>query len=229
MGGLSLFLAQAAAAQAIAYTDPAQAFNKMVLDKSTSASFERIGSFKVIGTPFLYGDRNPATVYAKEGTVSGILASYNTYAQQLEVYQSNDDQKRLIKDAKTVDSFDLQPRGKMQMHFVSAAHLGSSKVKGFLLLVSDGPSYQLYKRYTSDLGIVTSNYIDASLRQYDLDYEFYYLDRKTRSLKKIRLTAYDVQKEFKDKIDLSGMLGNSSLPSDPEGTLKMIITQLNMQ
>ena len=52
--------------QGIAFTDPAKAFNKMILDKNGEGSnLERVGTYKVKGTSLYFGGSLKGTIYTK--------------------------------------------------------------------------------------------------------------------------------------------------------------------
>ena len=117
-------------AQAAAYTDPAQAYLRLALEKNAGGGESvRVGTYKVIGTPYLFGEQHLGSIYTKDGNASNIKLSYNTYNQQIEVY--NEGQTRpIVKEWNTIDSFYIQP-GKtaefsQPLFFIGAVHIGST-------------------------------------------------------------------------------------------------------
>ena len=77
---VSLFLvfAQALFPQAQSYTDPVQAYNRLVVEKS-NGTYIRMGRYKVIGTPYLYGGKQDGIVYEKGKAGNHVSFSYNLY------------------------------------------------------------------------------------------------------------------------------------------------------
>ena len=163
-------------AQAAAFVDPAQAFNKMQLEKKEGSSYERIGPYKVKGTPYLYGGGQVASVFAKGFSIKDVIkVNYNTYNQQLELV-FNKETAAEIKNNAEVDSFLIKVSMtdyKADLKFFSVK-LFSSKDNFFLQEVYKGTKYSLFKRYKSDLGYVSTNYVQSDLREYDLIFDYYY-------------------------------------------------------
>lgn len=217
-------------AQATSYSDPAQAFNKMQLEKKEGSTYDRIGTYKVQGNPYLYGGGQTSSVYAKGFFVKDILkTNYNTYNQQLELVFNNDT-KPEVRDNSTIDSFFVKIATtdyKADLKFFSAKIFGS-KENFFLQEVFVGSKYSLYKRYKSELGYVSTNYVQSELREYDLIYDYYYVTQGTIGIKPIKLTANGIGKEFKKKVkDVSNIVEEGSLVFNPEGILLKVFLTIN--
>ena len=216
-------------AQMVAYSDPAQAYNKLLIDKNDGSSYSRIGTFKVIGSSYLFGEKQTGSVYTKDGTALHIPVSYNTYTQQLEAYTAGQD-KPILKDIDAVDSFRLEPTKisdyTKEMFFVNALHAGATE-KAFFQVVYEGSKYNLYKKYKSVLGYVSTNYIQSELREFDLEYEYYYSDKTTKQVKKLKASASSVRKEFKGVKDLTGVADETSFGANPENALLKVFIVLN--
>lgn len=218
---------QAAWAQAGAYTDPAQAYVRMLLDKSENA-YVVIGNFKVKGTPYLFGERYNGKVYAKEGTVDNVFVSYNTYNQTLEVFTTKEQEAGIEKSVESIDSFRYSPPNYENLFFVNGAYLGA-KEKAFFQRVAGGSTVQLYKRYKSDLGIVSTNYIQSELRQFNLAYDYFYYDLAKKQLKKLRTDAYSVKKELGPYGAFDAAVDGDALTINPETALKTIFAAINKE
>lgn len=213
--------------QAVAYIDPAQAYNKILLDKQ-SGSYQLVGTYKVKGTQYLYGGGLPATVFGKDGIIKNIQLNYDTYKQQLEVYFNSNVEPGLKKLSET-DSFNVLVNTtdfKSNLHFYSAQLFDSSQ-NFFLQSVFLGPKYQLYKRYKSELGYVSENIIQSELRQYELVYDYFYVTTGKKELRKIKLTAGSVVKEFKKIKDVSEIVEKGSFIFNPEEILTKIFQSIN--
>ena len=178
-------------AQAASYSDPAQAYLRVLLEKGGESNQQQVGTFKVVGTSFLYGGNLIGDVYFKNGSAKNVLITYDTYKQSLGV-NAGDDGKALMKQLEELDSFVLKAGPKTEfktdLKFISILPLDSSK-KLFLQRVVTGPRFNLYKAYTSDLGYVSTNYIQSELRQFDLNYTYYYTDNTKPGLKKLKLSS----------------------------------------
>lgn len=216
-------------AQQAAYSDAAQAYNKLLIEKSNN-SYTRIDNYKVVGSPYLFGGKNRGNLFARKEFAYDINLSYNTYNNEIEFYSSSNPSKSLIKDFEMVDSFILKQNLNSGINenikFVSSKIL-NAKEKGFYQIMYVGEDFDLYKKYNSTLGIVTTNYIQSELRQFDLSYEYYYLNKSTKELKKIKLTRSGLKKEFKSIKDISPVLDNKNLGANPDLILNAIFVFLN--
>ena len=227
---LLLFKVTHVNAQAASYSDPAAAYLRILLEKSGEGSYQVIGNYKVIGTSYLFGEKLKGNVYTSKEQALNTLLSYNTYNHQLEVYQDNN-QKPLVKKVTEVDSFRLlssiSTPYKEDLLFVNPSYLDSSLKKFFVVQVKKGNRFSLYKAYKSDMIIVSTNYVQSDLRQFDLSYEYYYKDVTKPGLKKLKVNANNLKREFKDIIDISSYTNSESFGTDTEYVLKQIFTALN--
>jgi hypothetical protein len=106
----------------------------------------------------------------------------------------------------------------------------SPKAKdGFYQVISTGSKYNLYKGYTAALDIVSTNYIQSDLRQFTLEYNFYYTDNSTKDFKKLKLSKKKIVDEMKSKMDVSIFLDEEELDKNPEIALKKVFNALNNQ
>ncbi len=112
------------------------------------------------------------------------------------------------------------------MKFVYGSVLGSAD-KCYYEEIYTGKRFSVYKRYKSDLGYVSSNYIQSELRQFDLGYEYFYTDTESKVVKKLKPNAGSVIKEFKNIKDLSPVADNDAFTVNPEDALRKIFNYLN--
>jgi hypothetical protein len=215
--------------QQLSYFDAAQAYNRILLENG-SGTYQRINAYRVRGTQYLFGEKHNADLYAKGETGTGIKLSYNTYNQEIEFYGPSNPNKALIKSAEEIDSFRIKANAALNLAapitFVNGKYLSAS-ANQFYQQVHIGNKYSLYKKYKSVLGIVTTNYIDADVRQFDLEYEYHYFDHERKELKKLKLNQAAVKKEFKSVAGIDGILENYPLAVNPEVALGLIFQSLN--
>jgi hypothetical protein len=76
---------------------------------------------------------------------------------------------------------------------------------------------------------VSTNYIQSDLRQFTLEYNFYYTDNSTKDFKKLKLSKKKIVDEMKSKIDVSIFLDEEELDKNPEIALKKVFNALNNQ
>ncbi len=213
-----------------AWTDPALNHNRLLMQQTGDGVYRMVGAFKVIGTPYLFGEAHKGDMFATDTKAYNIKLSYNTYNQELEFYSTSNPDKPLIREPGSVDSFifqqDIKGGISMPMKFVYGAVLGS-KDKSYFLELFSGPHYSIYKKYKSDLGYVSTNYVQSELREFDLEIEYYYADAQTKGLKKIKPNATTVTKEFKGVKDLSAVLESNDFTINPDAAFKKAFAYLN--
>jgi hypothetical protein len=223
-----LFASLNAISQQAAYTDPAQAYNKIVLDNHGNVNeYTRIGAFKVQGTQMLYGGKQTGTVFTSSGTGNNVTLSYDTYYQRLEIMQGA--QNVMVKEAKEVDSFNLTIKINEVEQLLKFINAGQWKAGSnfFLQEVVTGGRFRLYKKYTSELGMVSTNYIEPGLRQFDLNYEYYYVDTNAKELKRLKPNINSIIKEFKAVKDVSPLLDKENFNYNPEIAMIKVFNELN--
>jgi len=212
------------------WTDPALNHTRLIQQKTGDGVYKLIGQYKVVGTQFLYGEHHKGDLFATEAKAYNIFLSYNTYNQELEFYSTSNPDKPLVKEPGEVDSFTIQSDPEMDiinpLKFIYGAHLGT-KDKFYYQEVTPGSRFTLYKRYKSELGYVSSNYVQSELRQFDLSYEYYYYDKEKKELKKLKANAGSVIKEFKDITDLSLVVNQDDFDTNKEDALRKAFDALN--
>jgi hypothetical protein len=221
---------QRPAPDARAWTDPALSHNALLRERLGEGSYTLIGTFKVKGTPFLFGQRHNADLFSSTENASNIDISYNTYTQEVEFYSTANPTSPLVKEPGQLDSFtikaNIESNITTDLKFVYGSVLGS-KDKAYFQVVEAGSNYTLYKSYRSELGLDESNYSQPELRQFDLNYEYYYYNHSTKTLKKLKKNPNAIQKEFKSVKDLTTVLTPEEFTINHEVALKKAFIQLN--
>jgi hypothetical protein len=212
------------------WTDPALNHNKLLQQHTSDGVYKLIGAFKVVGSSFLFGEHNSADIFAPEVKAYNIYISYNTYNQDVDFYSTSNPDVPLTREPGTLDSFILHQNIEMgilsPLKFVYGSVLGT-KDKSYFLEISTGTRFSLYKKYKSELGYVSSNYVQSDLRQFDLVYEYYYTDTLSKSIKKLKPNSASIIKEFKEVKDVSPVTNVDDFSVNPEMALKKIFEYLN--
>lgn len=188
------------------YMDNALNYSKLIQNTTDEGVYKLVGSFKVIGTSYLFGNRNKGDMFSSEAKAYNITLGYNTYNQELDFYSTSNPDQALVKVPGSVDSFVIHKNESVglgnPLKFIYGSHLGSSD-KAYYLEVYKGEKYSLYKKYHSDLGYVSTNYTQSELRQFDLLYDYYYAVGKETGLNKLKTNANNIIKEFKKIKDIT--------------------------
>ncbi len=198
-----VFLRTIAIGQAANYdVDAALRYNKLLIEKRENRTI-RVGAYRVVGSPYLFGENgNRGTIFTNAGSISNVGINYNVYEDRIERFIENSDQFLAIETA-SIDSFWLNMDSSAEkshpaMHFVNAIQI-SPKEKGFLQVLMRGKRYAVYKKYTCAMGLVTENYSEADLRQFNLSFQYYFQEGENTELKKIKATDTAIKKAFAGK------------------------------
>lgn len=212
------------------WTDPALNHNRLLQQRLGEGNYIVIGAYKVKGTPFLFGGRNNADLFTPNEKAYNIDISYNTYNQEVEFTSTANPSTPLMKEPGEVDSFIIRQNlagGISQDNkFVYGTLLGTSE-KAYFQVVEAGSRFSLYKRYRSELGYVSDNYVQSELRQFDMEADYFYYDAEKKSLKKLKLNQGSIIKEFKAFKDVAPVAEKESIGTKPEDALRRIIAYLN--
>lgn len=214
------------------YMDNALNYSRLIIAKTENGGYIQVGTYKVVGTQYLYGKGIEGDLFSTEAKAWNVHLSYNTYNQQVEFTSTSNPDKPLTKDPGEIDSFIIHAKPDIGVNnpikFYYGALIGA-KDKFYYQEVCTGTRYKLYKRYQSELGYVSTNYIQPDLRQFDLNYDFYYADAETKTFKKIKANASSVIKEFKSVLDLSKTITQDDFTSNPEIAFCKAFTALNQK
>lgn len=204
--------------------------NKLLREKQGDGVYKLIGTYKVIGTSFLFGEKNKGNLFTPETKAYNIGLSYNTYNQEVEFYSTSNPDKPLIKSPGEVDSFFFLANPELELthniKFVYGTHLNSTE-KAYFMEVYAGKRFSIYKRYKSELDYVSSNYIQSDLRQFELTRDYFYYDSEKKAIKKIKPNESNVIREFRDVKDLSGIVSADAFTTNPDGAFIKLFSYLN--
>lgn len=214
------------------WTDPALNHNKLLQQQTGDGVYQLIGPYKVIGSPFLFGERHKGNMFSKETKAYNVFVSYNTYNQEVEFYSTSNPDKSLTREPGTLDSFHIFKNEAVgiaaDMKFIFGTIIGS-KESSYYQEIANGSRFNLYKRYKSDLGYVSNNIAQSELREFDLGFDYYYADSASKGLKKIKANAASFIKEFKAVKDLTSAVSNEDFAVNPETAMQKAIAFLNKQ
>ena len=215
-------------AQAVSFFDAGQAFLKLNLEINDQV-YTRISQYKVLGTQYLFGKQVNGNVYTEKEVGNNVQLSYNTYDQSLEIPLSNGTVK---KTAAEIDSFtfvkDDKSFYKENYNFVSSNKY-EPKNPFFLLKLVLGNKYEFYKKYYTLLGVVSTNYIQSELKQFDLKYEYYYVDLLStdKKLQKLKTSKSSLKKTFSTSTQAMALLDSEGFDGNDENILKTLFIVLN--
>jgi hypothetical protein len=212
------------------YHDAALSRNKLLREQQGEGVYKLIGPYKVTGTSYLFGERHNGNVFTPSEKAYNININYNTYNQEVEFYSTSNPATPLIKEPGEVDSFilksDIAAGISNDIRFVYGPLAGSSE-KAYFQVIAQGPKYSLYKRYKSELGIVSTNYIQSELRQFDMTVDYFYYDVANKKFKKLKWNINSIIKEFKSVKDITPVADSKAFEINPEAIAQNIFAELN--
>ncbi len=212
------------------WTDPAMNHNRLLRERLGEGAYILVGTYKVKGSPYLFGGKNNADLFTPREKAYNIDISYNTYNQEVEFLSTSNPNTPLVKEAGEVDSFiikqDIESGLVTDIKFLYGSHVGSSE-KAYFQVVEEGKRFSLYKRYKADLGYVSDNYVQSDLRQFDLVADYFFLDTETKKFKKLKVNLGSIIKEFRNIKDLTPVAGKEAFSANPEYEMKKIFAYLN--
>lgn len=212
------------------WTDPAVNQSRLYRERSGEGTYILVGTYKVTGTPFLFGQRLNADLFTPKEKAFNIYISYNTYDQEVEFNSTSNPGQPFAKTPGEVDSFLIKKDTAVglvrDVLFIYGPLVGSSE-KAYFQVIHAGPRFSLYKRYKSELGYPSSNYGQNELRQFDLIAEYFYSDAQQKIFKKIKPNTAVLTKEFKPVKDISPVADKEAIVTAPEEAMKRIFIYLN--
>lgn len=213
--------------QSRSYFDAAQMYNRLLLENENSVV--QVGNFKVKGTPYLFGGRRSGQLFLRGKDGVKTFISYNTYDQLVEFSNNSETSAALYKPDGVLDSFSISANKDIgiinDVIFLKGSFIAASDSLFYQRLMA-GKRFSLYKKYKSQLAIVSTNYVQSDLRQFDLETEYYYYDNTLKQLKKLKTNSNFIKKEFK-QFDLSTILDNPDFSFDLENSLFKVFSALN--
>ena len=210
------------------WVDPALNHNRLLREQTGEGAFKLIGPYRVIGTSFLFGERNKGNIYGPDATAVNLMLGYNTYNQEIEFVSPGSTGKALVKAPGEIDSFIFLANAsvglKQDTRFVYGKHLGSNE-KAYFMELALGSKVGVYKRYKADVGYVSSNYVQSELRQFDLLYDYFVFNPTNRSLKKLKNNYSSILKELSAYGNVSTVFTSDAFSANPD---QVIVQAINI-
>lgn len=183
----------------------------------------QIGNYKVKGSSYLFDNVFHVTVYHNNQIFSGKKATYDTYYQKVE--NADDAGNMTAFELTDADSFKVvynnaENGNNHNKTFIHSLIADSSFKKPFFLeKLATGPTFSLYKLYTSTLEDYVSSIAQTTgYKQFKQQTEYYYISPETKKLTKLKLTESDLKKAL-GKISQINSLFADSFYNDPESAV----------
>lgn len=214
----------------VGWVDPVLNHNRLLREQTGEGVYKLIGPYRVIGSSYFLGDRNKGHIYSTEATAQNIQIGYNTYTQEVEFISPANPTQPLIKSPGEVDSFLILANKALglpeDMRFIFGKHVGASE-KAYFQELANGSRAGIYKRYKSDVGYVSSNYVQSELRQFDMLFDYFLFNPTTRTLKKVKNNFNSLQKELTALRDVSSVFTTSAYSTNPDQALALAVQLIN--
>ncbi|HEX8334662.1 MAG TPA: hypothetical protein VF622_18705 [Segetibacter sp.] len=207
-----------------AQPDPVGEFNKHVAENWKS-EFVRIDQYKVKGSPYLLGESFPGSITYKGGkTVSDTKVLYNLHNQKA----GSDINKELFEADIPVESFSIvlpEKFGGKTLYFKNSYVYGETKLNSYLNVLEDGGKLAFLKVYKTRLVPDPTNYMIKDLKVFEQYYDYYIYNKKTNSLKQIKLRKKELANEINnDEFFKNFLASNNTDLSNEVNVLRLIMT-----
>lgn len=215
-------------AQFYSFIDPALAYNKIIGEKGSKGTYQNIGAFKVIGSPYIYSETLVGDVYHNGKVAKDVVYKINNYSKQLQIATDVPGQYFMV-SISDLDSLVL-PANKNEFLKADLTFLSSKSIDNkknlFLEQLQKGSRFTLYKTYSTELVIPSDNYIQSDLREFKLEVEYYYTDDKMPgTLNPIKANKKALIKNFRET-NAAEVLDNISLNGDTDIALTKFFTYI---
>ena len=192
--------------------------------------YYQIGGYKVKGNPYFKPEFILGDFFSGPETAKNIYLRYDIYNQKVEFISSANKDQILIKEAGDLDSFVIYKKENKaiveDIKMVYAAFIGVAG-KFYYCPMHKGEKYSLYKKFVSELVVPVDRTGNAESRVFETQVQYWYMDEKLKTFKKVTATVAAVKKEFKDIRDLSEILKNGSMFKNPDNAMIRAFIYLN--
>ena len=218
-----LFITANALGQFNSYFDPALAYNKVLLERGNRGTYQNVGAFRVVGSPYIYGEAVKGDVYHNGNIAKAVEFRINNHTKELQLATEVAGQYFLV-SIDDLDSLTLYAAKNEYIYsdltFISSKFVDAKK-KCFLQQLQKGSRFTLYKSYSTELAIPDDNYVQSELREFKLDVVYYYHDNQIPGeLLALKANKKSLGKTFKDT-NAAEILDNVSI----EGNLDVALTK----
>lgn len=189
-------------------------FNKFIA-QNWAGDYLRIGQYKVKGTPYLFGESFPGTLTFKGGVKSNTKILYDLYNQKA----GADIKNSILESDLVLEEFSISLPAKfggITLLFKRTDAYGNSSLKNYFNVLEDGGKASLLKIFKIKLVSDPSNMMDKEQKIFEQYYEYYFYNKTTKELNKIKLKEKDFAKQLGDEFLVKDFIGKSDLDVSKE-------------
>ncbi|HSC52630.1 MAG TPA: hypothetical protein VLC98_03365 [Phnomibacter sp.] len=211
-----------------AQIDPVGAFNRYVVE-NWSGQFQRIGNYKVKGSPFLLGGAMPGEIKHQGGVmVKNQKILYNLHEQIVgpdmngAVFQAD----QVIEEF--VLYFPAEYSGE-KAHFVNASRYEAPKgTAAYVQVMSEGKAVSLLKGYRIKIVPDPTNMMDKEFRLFEQYTEYYLFDAASKTFTKVKISKKDFATALKATPALQDKVKSYSGNVETMQDARVLVDMLNL-
>ena len=190
--------------------------------------YQRIGVYKVRGTPYVLKGANLCDVYTPLGLAKNLPIVFDAYTKDVNVLLENSVNMVKLNPA-DVDSFIvLKDNGNgfaPGVVFLNAEKIDPS-VKLYMQRIANGPKLQIYKAFTTELRPAAMDVAQTNVREFEIMGEYYFRQGNSKELVKVKKNLKSLQAIYKDSPAALKALKDVS-KSDFENALAKAVAIIN--
>jgi hypothetical protein len=202
-------------------------WNKTVLGDVRKASYMRIGSYQVKGSPYLLGQSFSAVLLYKSGKrVTDKMLLYDLYTQKAgmdsngEIFEAND----------PLDEFTIalpKTMGGQMLVFKNARNYSANPPAAYLNILEEGEKAILFKAFKVNLVPDPVNYMAKDLRIFDQYSEYYIFSKATKELYRVKAKEKDLVAALGQEKQIKSYVRSNNIDLSREADLVKVVQSYN--
>ncbi|HUS00113.1 MAG TPA: hypothetical protein VMY77_00215 [Chitinophagaceae bacterium] len=206
--------------------DPLNAYNKNIV-ANWNGEYQRIGPYKVKGSPYLFGEAYPGYINYKDGRTSiDKMVYFDVYNYKVGIIEKNNRYEPID----PIEDFSIslpQQYGGKELKFKNAKAFGTSVPKGFFNILEDGKKLTLLKYFKVNLMIDQGNEMNKDARVFEQVYDYYIYNKTSNELQKLKLKEKDIAKVLDNKKFMDEVIHARKIDLTYEGSVISAVSLYN--
>ena len=182
--------------------------------------------YRVKGTPYLFGESFPGTLTFKGGVKNDTKVLYDLYNQKA----GADIKNNILESDLGLEEFTISLPAKFggsTLLFKNTELFGNTSLKSYFNVLEDGTKLSFLKIFKIKLVSDPSNMMDKDIKIFEQYYEYYFYNKNTKELSKIKLKEKDIVKQLGDEKFVKDFIAKTDLDVSKEVDVIKLIQGYN--